>query len=252
MIIDSHVHLIEPLELLATLEKAGVDGAFIIPAIRRGLHHAPPFTTVKEILKKGAKLEKAVRPDNRLIIEIAREHKNLFPIAWIDPRRKDAASEALECLELGAVGIKLQPSFHKVDLNGEKVKKVIESAHEFRAPVFIHTGYDVPPTKVKGLLERYDNPFILMHMGMFSHYTDAIFLAEEHSHVYLDTADPLPPIAVEIALEEVGPRRILMGSDYPFWGHPKIAIEKIGLARLDRKEEKLVRGENALSLIKGI
>jgi predicted TIM-barrel fold metal-dependent hydrolase len=251
MIIDSHVHLIEPRELLRTLHRAGIDGAFIIPAIRKGAHQAPSFAAVKEILKKGSKLEKAVRPDNRLVIEIAKEHKTFFPLAWIDPGRKDSISEVLKCLELGAIGIKLQPSFHRVDLNDERVGRVVETAYEFRAPVFIHTGYDVPPTRVEGLLERYDNPFVLMHMGMFSHYTDAILLAKEYSHVYLDTADPLPPVAVEIALEEVGPTRILMGSDFPFWGHPKIAMEKVRLTGLNKREERLVLGKNALSLIRG-
>jgi hypothetical protein len=49
-------------------------------------------------------------------------------------------------------------------------------------------------------------------------------------------------------LEEVGPERILFGSDIPF-GHMKTELDKILSLGLEPKTLKLVVGENALRLI---
>ncbi len=248
---DSHVHLVALRDLHAALDSAGVDKAFVIPAIRRGLEKAATYSQLKRVIsRQGAQLKEAVRPNNSLSIELARESGRLFPLAWINPLLKDAAKEANECLKKGAVGIKLQPGFHGYALKDECVARVVKTVEDHNAPIFVHTGTDVPPLSSRGLIEEFrDVPFVLMHMGMYTHYTDAIALAKKYDNVYVDTADPLPAIAVEMAFEQLGSRKILMGSDYPFWGHPKLAVDKIQIAVRDSRARRMILGKNALRLV---
>lgn len=251
MIVDSHVHLIHPEDLLMVLDNSGVKKAFVIPTIRKGIDKAARYNDVKQVLKQqGSKLKQTSKPDNTLVLKVARENDRLLPLAWINPLSQDAKEESDSCLSRGALGIKLQPGFHGYSPSDPRVMSVVETAQDFSAPVFIHTGADSPPHLSLPLIERFpDTCFILMHMGMYTHYTDAINIAKKHENVYLDTADPLPPIAVEIAYEEIGPEKILMGSDFPFWGHPKIAFEKIKLAVNDKGDREKIMGKNALKLV---
>ncbi len=248
---DSHVHLIALKDLHAALDSAGVDKAFVIPSIRRGIEKAATYSQLKRVIsRQGARLKEAAKPNNHLAIELARESGRLTPLAWINPLLEDAADEAEKCLEKGSRGIKLQPGFHRFALDDEKVAGVTKIAEDFGVPVFIHTGSDVPPLSARGLLKKFrDVRFVLMHMGMYTHYTDAIALAKEYENVYVDTADPLPTIAVELAFEQLGSKRILMGSDYPFWGHPRLAAEKIKVAVKDPRARRMIMGDNALRLV---
>ncbi|MEE9594755.1 MAG: amidohydrolase family protein [Candidatus Hydrothermarchaeales archaeon] len=248
---DSHVHLIAVDDLHSALDLAGVEKAFVIPSIRKGIENASSYAQLKHIIsEQGARLKDAVKPDNSLVIELAEESDRLIPLAWINPLANDAVEEAMRSINKGARGIKLQPGFHGYTLEDEEVAKVVKATADFDVPVFVHTGSDVLPASAQELVERFqDVRFVLMHMGMYTHYTDAISLASRYDNVYLDTADPLPAIAVEIAIDQLGPERILMGSDFPFWGHPKLAVEKIKIATRDEKRREMIMGKNALKLV---
>jgi predicted TIM-barrel fold metal-dependent hydrolase len=252
MIVDSHVHLIAIDDLHTALDSAGVDMAFVLPSIRRGVENASSYAQLKNVIsKQGAQIRDAVKPMNSLVIEFSMESDRILPLAWINPLANDAVEEAAKCLGRGARGIKIQPSFHGFALKDNSVVEVVKVAEDFEAPVFIHTGSDVPPFSARVLIEDFqDVTFVLMHMGMHTHYMDAIALSEEYKNVYLDTAEPLPPIAVEIAVEKLGADKILMGSDFPFWGHPKLAVEKIEHAVGDKKSREMIMGGNALRLVK--
>ncbi len=248
---DSHVHLIAIDDLHSALDSAGVEKAFVIPSIRRGIENASSYGHLKQVIaEQGARLTEAVKPNNSLAIELAEESGRLVPIAWINPLASDAVEEATRSLNRGARGIKLQPGFHGYSLEDESVADVAKIAEDFGVPMFVHTGSDVPPLTAQPLVETFGGVrFVLMHMGMYTHYTDAISLAMKFDNVYLDTAEPLPAIAVEIALETLGANKILMGSDFPFWGHPKLAVEKIKIAVHDKKSRKMIMGDNALMLV---
>jgi len=249
--VDSHVHLIALDDLHSTLDAAGVDKAFVIPSIRKGIENASSYENLKRVIsEQGAQLKEAVKPNNSLTIKSANESNRIIPIAWINPLANDAVEETVKSLNKGARGIKFQPSFHGYSLDDDHVIRVVNAAADFDAPVFIHTGGDVPPLTARSLIERFqDVPFVMMHMGMFTHYTDAIALAMEYDNVHLDTAEPLPAIAVEIAVERLGPERILMGSDFPFWGHPKLAVEKVNVAVKEKKSRNMIMGGNAIKLV---
>lgn len=251
MIVDSHVHLIALRDLHSALDTAGVEKAFVIPSIRKGIENASSYEHLKQVIaRQGSILKTAVKPNNSLVLELAQESGRLIPLAWINPIAKDSVGEASHFLGRGALGIKLQPGFHKYNLGDGVVAEVVKAVEEFDAPVFVHTGSDVPPQSAEPLIERFsDVRFVLMHMGMYTHYTDAISLAMRYDKVYLDTAEPLPALAVEIAVKKLGDGRILMGSDFPFWGHPKLAVEKIKIAVKDKKSREKIMGKNAMRLV---
>jgi aminocarboxymuconate-semialdehyde decarboxylase len=64
--------------------------------------------------------------------------------------------------------------------------------------------------------------------------------------LYTDSVCVWPP-ALRSTLELLGPKRVMLGSDYPFWD-PKRTFETIAAARLSEDVVTAIRGENACRL----
>jgi hypothetical protein len=86
-------------------------------------------------------------------------------------------------------------------------------------------------------------------MGGYLHVEEAIAVAEAHENIYLETsAMPYPPF-IHTAVERVGPRRVLFGSDGPGC-NPALELAKVRQAGLSADDEAMVLGGNAARLLK--
>ena len=130
-------------------------------------------------------------------------------------------------------------------------REVCEAVRAFRIPML----YDVAGRMeaIDMVAPQYpDVNFIIPHMGSFADDWRAqqrmVEQLVRYPNVYADTSGMRRFDYLVEAVRKAGARKILFGSDGP-WLHPGLELAKIKLLGLPRRDEKLVLGDNLLSLI---
>ncbi len=158
---------------------------------------------------------------------------------------------------IGGIG---EIAFYKGRITQEKRRKLISIMHPFtshRIPLLLHTnepvGHIYPGKSLSSLKEIYqliqalpDQPIILAHWGGgFFLYELMPEVAQAARNVYYDTAaSPFlyHPKIYSVAIEILGPNKIVFGSDYPLISPARYFAEmdRIGLsAHLQKKIKKI-------------
>ena len=239
MIIDCHCHagkgdgLTGPWDTSATLERylsraarAGIDRTVIFAAF-----HSDYAIANREVSRIVAS-----RPDRFYgfaFIHADRDRGRVFQMV----------KTAVE--QYGFCGIKVH--FHDARITRE----ICEVARAFNLPVL----YDVMgEVKISALLaEEYpDVSFIIPHLGSFADDWGSqqalIDHLVRHANVFTDTSGVRRFDLLEEAVKRAGARKILFGSDGP-WFHPEMELHKVRMLRLSPVDERLVLGGNLLRLI---
>jgi len=120
--------------------------------------------------------------------------------------------------ELGLIGLKLHPVLQGFQANDKIVNPLIETAIQLNIPIFIHSGtpmYSLP-LQIFDLAKKYpDGKFILGHMGGADFYFDIPTSFSKIDNVYLETSLTCHSGYVAEAINKIGYKRILFGSDSP-------------------------------------
>ena len=214
----------EPSDLVALFREAGIDRALTIPAPEAPLPGWEPTT-------------------NRTLKEAMDVHPELLGCCHVDLQRGAAAVDEFEMTvrDWGFKGLKLSTS------PSDTVDKLAEAAAGLGVPVTIHTNGS-PPTydRIAGLAANHPGLVIVMeHMGYRYHIDLAVGLAKRLSNVYLGSTvvAAAEPLAVKLAIKEVGAEKMLFGSNAP-WAIPRYGVLGIRHLRLGRQDEDLVLGGN--------
>jgi predicted TIM-barrel fold metal-dependent hydrolase len=180
----------------------------------------------------------------------------------------------------------LFPAMHRYSIQSDEAKKVFEFARENHKAVFVHCGVlSVGVRKKLGLPSPFDMrfsnpidvhavatsfpsvPIIVPHFGA-GYFREALMLADLCPNVYLDTSSSNSWMRYQEshldlrqvfrrALDVVGPKRLLFGTDSSFfprgWHHQifdeqATALYEIGLSEADAKS---IFSENLLRIIRG-
>jgi len=90
-------------------------------------------------------------------------------------------------------------------------------------------------------------PTVIAHMGAVWNVPEAIIVAERRPHIYLETSATLMS-DVKRAYARLGPRQILMGSEWP---GSDFDLERMKIAKAveDEKDRALVEGGNMARLL---
>ncbi len=207
MIIDVHQHLgpcrvfglnIEEADLMAALDRNGVDAAIVQPY-------------------PGAPDPGAVHDR---IAALARQHPGrIFGIMSMSPHCDPEVyrAEARRCVEeLGFVALKIHTIGHAVNPLTPDAQVVYRTAAELGVPVMIHTGPGVPlalPALILPASREYPGTtFILAHSGHTIYAPEAFVVAQERTNIVLDTSWSAPD-DIKWFIEGLGPDRVMMGSD---------------------------------------
>jgi predicted TIM-barrel fold metal-dependent hydrolase len=181
--------------------------------------------------------------------------ERLFAFARIHPWYGEEAVALLErAFSLGFKGLKLHPVSTIAHPGGEDTLRLIRVAAAHSAPTLFHCG-DEPmatPLAVAAAAEACPEATIVLgHMGGYFHVDEAIECAERFGNLVLETSAMPYPAKIREAVDRLGPRRVIYGSDGPVCS-PRIEVEKVRLARLSPEGERLVLGENALRLLEAV
>ena len=167
----------------------------------------------------------------------------------------EGEQELQRMLDQPGVGmIKVHPCFHSYPLSGAQYDLVWQLASMNRIPVLAHTwgsgpGYDTPE-QVRIVAERYPAvPLIMAHSGGTPEgMVAAIEVAKACPNTYLDLAvSRVHRGAVSHIVREVGPSRVLFGTDMVYLAGPP-QVGKI-LAETSASEAELIFGRNMLRLL---
>jgi hypothetical protein len=204
-------------------------------------------------------------------VAVARHPNRFYPLSMVNPLASNAATSE---------GIFLFPAMHRYSLHDDRAKAVIAQAKV----VYVHCGVlSVGFRKKLGLPcpfdIRYSNPvdlhavalefpnvnFVIPHFGA-GYFREALMVADLCPNVYLDTSSSnswlrYQPAATTLAdvfrraLDVVGPKRLLFGSDSSFfprgWVRSILEMQRQALAEAGAsfEMEQNILGGNLRSLI---
>lgn len=176
----------------------------------------------------------------------------------LDPRQPETFAQAESLLgEPHCVGIKIHPEEHEYSIR-EQGAPLFEFAARHRAVVLSHSSEQ---RSLASDLVDWANRFpevtlILAHIGCgwdgdYGHQVRGV-LASKHGNVYADTssARSITPRLIEWAVAEVGPDRVLFGTDTPLY-HAAMQRARIDTAELPDSAKQLILRDNAIRIFKG-
>jgi len=246
LIIDGHVHLMHPPlsvgwcgielqvgELIKTMDEYEIDLSVAIPE---------PTVRPEYISRMNDLMAKDIRPYSKRIVGFGR----------INPHYgREAVREVERCVKvLGFRGIKLHPIVESFLPFGEPSLKVVQKAAELQVPVIFHSGTPPysEPLQIGMVADAVPRAtIILAHMGIY-YLADAISTAKKWDNVILDMSTLMWHKMLKAAVEEVGPERIVFGSDLPF-GHPGWQLKLVELSGISERERELILGYNMAKLL---
>lgn len=217
-------------DILALEDRAGIDMAVVMPQIQE-------------------------RCDNEGLARAIKGQERLIGCACVNPNYGGEAVEELRraIKEWGLRGLKLMAVIQRYFIDSAVVDPLMREARELGIPVTIHSGGSpCHPTEIAQVAARYPEvPIIMDHMGYPGHTAAAVEAARKYSNLYLGTTRvAMEPAFVRKAVEELGPERIVFGSNGPsIW--PDLALESIRRLNLGDEAERLILGEN-LARIYGV
>ncbi len=236
-VIDCHTHagtaptltapwttIADPEEILRRNKEAGIDKACIFP-----ISH----TTFEEA--------------NREIAQIVRRYPDRFiGFAKHDPVNEKGRIRAMllrECREMGLRGLKLHVT---------PTPEVLDTVAELGIPILWHPRPNV--AVFEDVAKAYPTvDLILAHLGSdlsadWKEHLAGIEMARRHPNVYLDTGAVVFTRYIEQAVKELGPEKIIYGSDEPEVDC-RLEIFKVRVLKLPKEQEETILGGNMQRLL---
>lgn len=197
-------------------------------------------------------------PDNDNLVDKTADNLYTLPCVLMDPRRGEEGIEDLKRLvEKGAQGMKLMGAIHKYEIDDPMVFPYVDTARDLGIVISIHSGVrNCSADRIGTLAARVpEAPVIIDHMGYPDHFDDAMQVCRDHPNTYMGTTilrfhkrwshcpEETVPDGVKIAVDELGPERVVFGSNLPEYRpiQVKRAIQRLGLGE---EAEALIFGGN--------
>ena len=195
------------------------------------------------------------KPDNHALFETASGQRRAILCCQVNPNHGQAALEEIRrsSSEWGMRVLKIMPAIYQVHLTGPLAQTLMRVAQELGLVVNIHSGSEIShPLAIGALARRFPEVTVLMdHMGYREWTSDAIEAARDNPNLYLGTTiAAFEPTVIERAVRELGPERVVYGSNWPNC-YSDLAVEAIRRQKLGAEAEALVLGGN-LARILGI
>ena len=263
MIIDSHEHLMLPIEMqIEKLNQAGVDKAILfstVPHPERAKNLAELRGEMNILYKvlasennKETNREKKKKNNNELAMQMKKYPERFFgfgavPLCMSEPETSSWIEENILSNEFKGIGEFTPGSDEQI----RQLEVIFQAVNNFsNLPIWVHTFNPVTISGIHILMElceKYPSvPVIFGHMGG-SNWIDVIDFAKSHKYVYLDLSAAFASIATRIAISEL-PERCLYSSDAPY-GEPYLYRQLIEFVSPSQEVANMVLGNNILQLL---
>jgi uncharacterized protein len=182
---------------------------------------------------------------------------------WALPPERNVA-HLREMAGRGARGVKLHPVLQRFEPNEPRLHPVYQACAELGLAVLSHTGPardGVPFAEVPAfapVLAKFPGlTVVLAHLGG-GKWRDTLAVARAFPQVAFDLCEiiewagaPGAPTPAELAtlIREIGPERVVLGSDYPWYEPAHTAALVESLPVLSQAEKNAILGENAARIL---
>ena len=198
------------------------------------------------------------RVENERIIASMKEHPNrIVAFARINPYfGAKAVADIREYAAMGVRGIKLHPIR---DFSGNRVNDpelmfpLIEAIQEANLLVLVHSGewWNCSPALIADLARNFPRTnFVMAHSAGFGGHQEAIAVARHQDNLYVDTASNGYPDIISNVVRELGPERVLYGSDHPTLPFGFELGKIVKYAHLNSEQLDLILGRNLARLLR--
>ena len=263
MIIDSHEHLMLPIEMqIEKQNQAGVDKAILfstVPHPERAKNLAELRGEMNILYKvlagannKEANRERMIKNNNELAMQMKKYPERFFgfgavPLGMSEPETSSWIEENILSNEFKGIGEFTPGSDEQI----RQLEVIFQAVNNFsNLPIWVHTFNPVTISGIHILMElceKYPSvPVIFGHMGG-SNWIDVIDFAKSHKYVYLDLSAAFASIATRMAISEL-PERCLYSSDAPY-GEPYLYRQLIEFVSPSQEVANMVLGNNILQLL---
>jgi uncharacterized protein len=176
----------------------------------------------------------------------------LIPFCQIDPRPASAVEDLRTRAAKGLFrGVKLHPTMHGYHFADHGLLDPIFDVCQQAGLTVLINALDDPfcaPLSIEEIASGFPEiPVIIAHMGAVWNVTEAILVAKRRANIYLETSCAELQ-SVQDAYRQVGPDRILMGTDWP-GSDFDLERFKIAKAILDSQDRGLVEGGNLARIL---
>jgi uncharacterized protein len=213
-----------------------------------------------------ATMGERMKRSNREFCDRVRGHPELVPVVAADPWALDATegqTHLREMVAAGARGIKLHPVLQRFAMDDRRMYPIYASCRELGIPVVAHAGPSrtgpqlAEPHAFADALRAFPElPIVLAHMGGGA-WRQALDIARAFPNAHFDCCEILAwtgatnaPDDAQLArlMRDIGPQRILMGTDFPWYGLDETVEQVRRLPGLSEEEKSAILGGNAARL----
>ncbi len=265
-------------ELLESMVSAGISRAVIVNLYTTAEIRSQAIATLEPGLTTGmrekaiteieARMADEMRQFNLWACGVGRQHPELAIFIATDPLLAPDEAGAALVRELheshGAHGVKLHGPAQGCMMSDRRLWATYGACEERGLPIIAHAGpdqqgkgYSDPPAFVDMLRDFPRLKVVIAHLGGAS-WRQALEVAEAFPNAYFDcceiidwTGSPNGPSEMELArlIRDIGTRRVMMGSDYPWYDLDNTVDRVMALPLLSAEEKEGILGANAQSIL---
>jgi predicted TIM-barrel fold metal-dependent hydrolase len=215
-----------------------------------------------------ADLLRELEAGNRWGCEVSRAHPELTTYVTVDLNLQPPEAAAAHVKDMaerhGARGLKLHGSMQGFSMADQRLWPTYALCERLGLPVLGHAGPDrdgqgyAEPRAFEPMLGAFPKlKVVLAHLGGAA-WRQSAGVAGRHPNAFFDCSEiihwpgsPKAPTDVELAslIREIGPERVMMGSDFPWYDLASTVERVLALPVLSTSEKEAVLGANALRIL---
>ncbi|MFC1802414.1 amidohydrolase family protein [Thermoproteota archaeon] len=207
------------------------------------------------------------KASNIWVCKVNQKYPQILPFINVDPyilTTNEAVNHIQEMVEhYNVKGVKVHPTWQRFYMHDESMMPIWKTCDELNLPIMAHSGtsrgdkqYGEPNEFAKVLKSLPNLKIILAHIGGGSWRQIPKII--KYPNAYFDiceiiewTGSQYGPTDSELGrlIKKVGPERVLMGSDFP-WYDIDHTVERVNeLPHLTKEEKEKILGENAARVL---
>ena len=233
-----------------------------------GIYHTLHLDEINSFIKKFNiehlalfPFELDVNDSNKKILKLSQTNDKVHGLYWIQKCQVEKDVQILEkYIGEGYAGVKFHGTYENLPVTNEVYKPILEILNKKEGLLLVHTGRfkdgDISSNTsyihALNVAKLYPKIKVIMaHMG--GNDTSIVKRALKESknvqNVWFETSGITTPFRIEIAVEVIGPKRILFGSDVP-WCSFRSIYYGVEDTLLDEKIKNMIFYENFIKLLK--
>ena len=218
--------------------------------------------------EKGPALAEELKAYNRWGCDVAAPQDSLVAYINADPFILPGDEMAAHIRDMvqnhGARGVKLHPVTQRFEMGDPRMAPTYETCQDLGIPIVSHSGPERAgsafgtPKAYASVLENYpDLTMVLAHLGGGA-WTETLEIAQAYPHAYFDCCEIMEwtggtnaPTYEQLGelIKGIGPERVVMGSDFPWYDLDRSIDIVMGLPGLAQEEKEGMLGANAVRIL---